>query len=912
MAANNYFGFAAGNAQYGAAGTYPAAAGQTGYTMQHAASPQQFGARAAPTYGAYDGHNAAAAAAATAFHYAPRQQTSYDKGSQGGYYGQGQVSTAYGSAAATTGAAESVSSSYAAQPTAKSSFASAYRTPPSKGSQPGGPPQAAAGAAGGSAATYLYSGYSSSYGAQNSSSGGYHGGAKVSWNSGGGGGPPAGGPGPVPYSKRPGPFPNKLNKPKPPPKAPQLHYCEVCKISCAGPQTYKEHLEGQKHKKKEAALKSNGTAGTPPLPRGGTALRCELCDVTCTGSDAYAAHIRGAKHQKVVKLHTKLGKPIPSTEPVVIAATGTTTTTKAASAPSTTTTTASQGADGAAGAAATAAKPAAASAEAAEAVEDGAADALKDDKGAEPVGQDYIEEMRNDEGKVISFQCKLCECRFNDPNAKEMHMKGRRHRLQYKKKVNPDLVVDIKPSLRQRKLQEERLRRQLKEDFWKREEDRWRAEMRMMEEEERLYWEERRRFEDEMDRCRYFGRGPMGPMPPWGPPGPMMGGGPPGPMPMPRRPDSVDDRHVMAKHSMIYPKEEDLGQVQRMVTNTEKALKLVSDSLAETTEPKPEAEKPAEDAAAAAKKPEEGKKEERLLKGVMRVGVLAKGLLLAGDLTVGLVVMCSEKPGRTLLARVAALLPKHLAAVSPDDKYEVRASPQDAAVSVSNNSDPKVTVWVTLTSPVVRDGEAATNASVKDPPDVLDRQKCLDALAALRHAKWFQARASGLQSCVMVIRILRDLCNRVPTWSTLHSWALELLVEKVLSSASQPLAPGDALRRVLEAVAGGLLLPGSPGLLDPCEREPVDALAGLTDQAREDITASAQHALRLVAFRQIHKVLGMDPLPPPKFARNLLNRKRRRDGEAADHEGADGKKDKKDEATPPAAAAKTEPPAAKA
>lgn len=30
--------------------------------------------------------------------------------------------------------------------------------------------------------------------------------------------------------------------------------------------------------------------------------------------------------------------------------------------------------------------------------------------------------------------------------------------------------------------------------------------------------------------------------------------------------------------------------------------------------------------------------------------------------------------------------------------------------------------------------------TVKDPPDVLDRQKCLDALAALRHAKWFQVR----------------------------------------------------------------------------------------------------------------------------------------------------------------------------
>lgn len=54
----------------------------------------------------------------------------------------------------------------------------------------------------------------------------------------------------------------------------------------------------------------------------------------------------------------------------------------------------------------------------------------------QPVGQDYIEEIRGDDGKALSFNCKLCDCKFNDPNAKEMHMKGRRHRLQYKKKVS--------------------------------------------------------------------------------------------------------------------------------------------------------------------------------------------------------------------------------------------------------------------------------------------------------------------------------------------------------------------------------------------------------------------------------------------------------------------------------------------
>lgn len=47
---------------------------------------------------------------------------------------------------------------------------------------------------------------------------------------------------------------------------------------------------------------------------------------------------------------------------------------------------------------------------------------------------------------MVSFNCKLCECKFNDPNAKEMHMKGRRHRLSYKKKVDPSLIVELKPS----------------------------------------------------------------------------------------------------------------------------------------------------------------------------------------------------------------------------------------------------------------------------------------------------------------------------------------------------------------------------------------------------------------------------------------------------------------------------------
>ena len=44
----------------------------------------------------------------------------------------------------------------------------------------------------------------------------------------------------------------------------------------------------------------------------------------------------------------------------------------------------------------------------------------------------------------------------------------------------------------------------------------------------------------------------------------------------------------------------------------------------------------------------------------MRVGILAKGLLLRGDINVQLVVLCGDKPTRSLLDRVADNLPNQL------------------------------------------------------------------------------------------------------------------------------------------------------------------------------------------------------------------------------------------------------------
>ncbi|XP_072209221.1 spermatid perinuclear RNA-binding protein isoform X1 [Excalfactoria chinensis] len=326
-----------------------------------------------------------------------------------------------------------------------------------------------------------------------------------------------------------------------------------------------------------------------------------------------------------------------------------------------------------------------------------------------------------------------------------------------------------------------------------------------------------------------------------------------------------DDRHVMVKHSTIYPSPEELEAVQNMVSTVECALKHVSDWMDEKNKSvKCEGDVEAkEEAAESNAKDQSG----RTLCGVMRIGLVAKGLLIKDDMDLELVLMCKEKPTKTLLCIVKDNLPVQIQKLT-EEKYLVEEHVNEAAIIVRNTKEPKLTLKVILTSPLIRDEaekkEGVDSVAMKDPPDLLDRQKCLEALASLRHAKWFQARANGLKSCVIVLRILRDLCNRVPTWAPLKGWPLELICEKSIGTCNRPLGAGEALRRVMECLASGILLPGGPGLHDPCEREPTDALSDMTVQQKEAITHSAQHALRLSAFGQIYKVLEMDPLPSNK------------------------------------------------
>eukprot|EP00096_Caligus_rogercresseyi_P000353 TRINITY_DN1076_c0_g1_i1.p1 TRINITY_DN1076_c0_g1~~TRINITY_DN1076_c0_g1_i1.p1 ORF type:complete len:478 (+),score=209.00 TRINITY_DN1076_c0_g1_i1:160-1593(+) len=319
---------------------------------------------------------------------------------------------------------------------------------------------------------------------------------------------------------------------------------------------------------------------------------------------------------------------------------------------------------------------------------------------------------------------------------------------------------------------------------------------------------------------------------------PPMGGGGSGPMsygpPGFKGKMTLDDHYVITKHKNIYPKEDELDGILKLVTKLEEGLRSVSDELAE--------------AKRGDKEEEEDKEKHRDIMGVARVGDLAKGLILSSDVVVDIVIMCKEVPLVSDLKRVLELLRPKL------EDYELTERLEEAGFHVSS---PPLLARVCLTSSKVK--EEGAFEGLEDP---LSKEKTLEALTELKRSNWFGSMAVGLPSCVECIRIIKEMTRRDPSWACLSNWLTELLVERSLFSAHAPLSPSSSLLRVLEVISSGIFLEGGSGLKDPCENEDQDVSSYLTPQQREDLTHSAQYFIRLITYRQINKVLGMDKLPP--------------------------------------------------
>ncbi|CAI5438672.1 unnamed protein product [Caenorhabditis angaria] len=616
-----------------------------------------------------------------------------------------------------------------------------------------------------------------------------------------------------------------------------MHYCEICKISCAGTGTYKEHLEGKQHKRKESLQK-----GDQPitLARNKVSYRCDLCNVTCAGHDTYLSHIRGKQHMKAVALCRKMGKVVPEDVPTIISknSSGEIQEVKAKSKwhqqqlPGTNKVIGINTINfvggsrlnttgrleekkkevlSAVGSVGISVK------EPVIEVDDERLQAMIVADDIKPIGEEHVKAERDPTGKLINYLCTICDCKFSDPNAKDVHLKGRRHRLSYQKKVDPSFRVDTKqPSKKSR--------------------------------------ENNKEAKTNVQRGPWFG----------------------GVTAEGQRLNVLDERHFEEKHGLLHPGEEYVFKLEKFILETEKVLKSVSEDvetnrvLFEQTKNIDEGEIESEE-----NKPTNT----RILQGVMRVGLYAKNIFIKGDDLIELVVVSTPIPTTELVQYIKQSFGTHTQLLSIENDEA-----SDASLIIKHPEIENVRIRVFLTSPTLR--EIADDSEIA----CADHKSCLTALSYLRRAKWFAARCLPLKSCQPVLRVFRELRKRSAVWGYLNDHTIELLVEKILSSYPCPLSPADGFKTILEAISVGLVCTGI--LYDPCEKEQINIFDSMSEEQKLEVTSTAQTALRLIAFNQMYQVLSMTRLSD---IRPSLMRKRQNDDQNGNNEDNNKKEKIEDE-----------------
>ena len=138
----------------------------------------------------------------------------------------------------------------------------------------------------------------------------------------------------------------------------------------------------------------------------------------------------------------------------------------------------------------------------------------------------------------------------------------------------------------------------------------------------------------------------------------------------------------------------------------------------------------------------------------------------------------------------------------------------------------------------------------------------------LGHSNWFTRCMLEHNTNLTVLCLLRDLQYNQTPLASLSLWCLALLVYKCQSQP--PNSPMNLFRSVFACLSSGVLLPSDigPGIIDPCEKELVDAAAYLTIEQRLNITIYAQYMCRLIAFQKYEAIFRVKSNPTEQSLSN--------------------------------------------
>lgn len=368
-----------------------------------------------------------------------------------------------------------------------------------------------------------------------------------------------------------------------------------------------------------------------------------------------------------------------------------------------------------------------------------------------------------------------------------------------------------------------------------------------------------------------------------------------------------EDRLLLLKGDLLSQTEEEFSAIKDLVLTSEKTLKMVSDEFLKKAEEEAKMKKEEKDTSSDDDDDDDDSSsdesdmenrtptpQKRILKGVMRVGALANGLLLRGEREVELVILCEEKPTEKLLKDLYECFLASLPLVSSTKKFEVELNEQDSCFLIRlKEGSIQVTCRISLTCAKCRlhPFKAFNDKLPPDPIGMLPRVKCEEMLRASRRARWFESKCYFHRHSEVTLKILRNLCRSEQAFQVIDDWLLQSLFYKVVCSPdSSSINLIGIFQRFFECLSSGILLPDGPGLYDPCEREPLDLRDQLTLQQKLNITTTAQKILREIALKRLSNVLGLSREDIDAILKPPLGPIKRKNSDSGDGESPDKKR----------------------